>query len=77
MSTPEEILPLYHKSVGEMNRILKPGGIAILLVSDVAAMKDAIRMVPWNQLHFVAIRILGQPAVILGYQKSKKGRDVS
>lgn len=71
LSTPDEILPLYHKSVGEMNRILKPGGIAILLVSDAAAMKDAIRMVPWHQLHFVPIRILGQPAVILGYQKRR------
>jgi tRNA (guanine6-N2)-methyltransferase len=71
LGTPEEMLPLYHKSIGEMHRVLKPGGIAILLVSDVAAMKDAVRMVPWNQLHFVPIRILGLPAVILGYQKSR------
>jgi tRNA (guanine6-N2)-methyltransferase len=71
IGTPEEIIPLYHKSVGEMHRVLKPGGIAILLVSDAPAMKDAIRMVPWQQLHYVPIRILGQPAVILGYQKAK------
>jgi len=71
IGTAEEVVPLYHKSIGEMHRVLKPGGIAILLVSDVAAMKDAIRMVPWNQLHFVPIRILGQPAVILGYQKAR------
>lgn len=71
IGTPEQIMPLYHKSIKEMHRVLKPGGIAILLVSDVAAMKDAIRMVPWNQLHFVPIRILGQPAVILGYQKTR------
>lgn len=71
IGTPEEIIPLYHKSVGEMHRVLKPGGIAILLVSDVAAMKDAIRMVPWKQLQFLPIRILGQPAVILVYQKER------
>jgi hypothetical protein len=32
-------------------------------------MKEAINVVGWKQTDYVPIRILGQPAVILGYRK--------
>jgi 23S rRNA G2445 N2-methylase RlmL len=69
LSTPEEIGPLYRQAVREMDRVLKPKGIAVLLVAEAPVMKDAIRKVEWNQVSYVPIRILGQSAVILTYRK--------
>jgi 23S rRNA G2445 N2-methylase RlmL len=40
---PEEIGPLYARMVREYDRILKPGGQAVLLVADPGRLRDAIR----------------------------------
>ncbi len=69
LSSANEVGPLYRQSVREMDRVLKPAGIAVLLVADPTVMKDAIKKVGWNQLRFTPVRILGQAAVILVYQK--------
>lgn len=71
LSTPEEIGPLYRQSVAEMNRVLKPRGLVVLIVSEPAVMKEAIRKVPWKQQKYVPMRILGQSAVIMVYRKAE------
>ena len=70
MSTPEEIRPLYKKAIAEMDRVLKPGGKAVLLVSDANALRDAIDPVGWKKLRTVPVRILGQKSVIGVYRKN-------
>jgi len=69
MSTPEEIRPLYKQTVREMDRVLKPGGKAVLLVSDVNALKEAIEPVGWKKQRAVNVRILGQRSAIGVYRK--------
>jgi 23S rRNA G2445 N2-methylase RlmL len=72
LSTPQEIGPLYQRAVKEMERVLKPRGRAVLLVAEVAALKDAIRPVGWKQEQFVPVRVLGQRAVIMAYRKTAR-----
>lgn len=69
MSHPEEIEPLYREAVKEMNRVLRPKGKAVLLVSDAAALKAAVRPPGWKQERFIPVRVLGQSAVIMVYRK--------
>jgi len=69
MSNPLEIGPLYQAAVKQMDRVLKPGGRAVLLVSEPAELKQALRPLHWKQEGFVPVRILGQRAVILVYRK--------
>jgi tRNA (guanine6-N2)-methyltransferase len=69
LSTPEEIGPLYRGVVREMDRVLVPGGRAVLLVSDVKALGAAIEPAGWKKLRAVQVRILGQRSTIGVYRK--------
>jgi 23S rRNA G2445 N2-methylase RlmL len=69
LSTPEAIGPLYREAVFEMNRVLRPGGKAVLIVADPRALKEAVRGVGWKQLQNVNIRMLGQRAFIGAFRK--------
>jgi tRNA G10 N-methylase Trm11 len=69
LARPEDIGPLYRQALVEYDRILRPGGRAVLLVSDVGALKDAGRSVGWKQGRTVRVRILGQPAAITVWRK--------
>lgn len=70
LSTPEEIRPLYKAAVREMNRVLRPGGRAVLLVSEVSALRDAVDKVPWKQQRIVQVRVLGQRASMVVFRKT-------
>lgn len=72
LSTPEEIRPLYRGATGEMDRVLRPGGLAVLLVAEVPALRDAVKPLGWAQERQVAVRVLGQRASILVYRKPRK-----
>lgn len=72
LGTPEEIVPLYRESVREMDRVLQPGGKAVLIVSDTGAMRSATERVGWKQQRQVQLRMLGQRAFIGVYQKGKE-----
>jgi 23S rRNA G2445 N2-methylase RlmL len=77
---PEEIGPLYARMVREVDRVLKPGGRAVLLVADAGRLRDAIRGLTadgsdggegagWKALRQVPVQVLGQRAVISVWRK--------
>jgi 23S rRNA G2445 N2-methylase RlmL len=71
LGDPEEIGPLYHTMAGAYDRVLRPGGRAVLLVADVRALKDAARAVRWKHMQDVRVRILGQRATITVWRKER------
>jgi tRNA (guanine6-N2)-methyltransferase len=72
LSSPEEIRPLYRDAVAEMDRVLRPGGMAVLLVSELPALREAVRHASWQQQRLVGVRVLGQRATIVVYRKKKE-----
>jgi 23S rRNA G2445 N2-methylase RlmL len=66
---PEDIGPLYQRALAEYDRVLKPGGKAVLLAADTGALKDAARAVGWKPIRTVRVRTLGQPAAISVWRK--------
>ena len=62
LSTPAEIGPLYREAVFEMDRVLRPGGKAVLIVSDAQALRAAVERVGWKKDRQVSLRVLGQRA---------------
>jgi tRNA (guanine6-N2)-methyltransferase len=74
LGSPEEIGPLYRQVVREMNRVLRPAGRAVLIVSDVSALQESVGAVGWKQERRVNLRVLGQRASICVY-RSRQRRD--
>lgn len=72
LSTPEEIGPLYREVVFEMDRILRGGGKAVLIVADARALREAVQRVGWKQQRQVQVRMLGQRSVIGVFHKARK-----
>jgi 23S rRNA G2445 N2-methylase RlmL len=69
LASPEEVGPLYRRALAEYQRVLRPGGRAVLLVADVAALREAARAVGWKSARQVRVRVLGQPATISVWRK--------
>jgi len=69
LSSPEAIGPLYAAMVREYDRVLRPGGQAVLLVSAVAALRTAARAAGWKSLREVPLRVLGQAAMVTVWRK--------
>jgi 23S rRNA G2445 N2-methylase RlmL len=69
LSTPEEVGPLYGAALAEFDRVLRPGGVAVLLVADTAALRAAARAVGWRAVRQVPVRVLGQKAAALVWRK--------
>jgi tRNA (guanine6-N2)-methyltransferase len=74
LGRPEEIGPLYRDTVAEYDRVLRAGGRAVLLAGAAAPLREAARAVGWKRLREVAVRILGQSAVI-GVWRKPEGSD--
>lgn len=64
LGRPEDIGPLYQGMVQEYQRVLKPGGRAVLLTSEWPVLREAAQAVAWKRLRYLRVRVLGQPAVI-------------
>lgn len=77
LASPEEIGPLYWASVRECQRVLKPGGRAVFLVSEPDALREAIRPHHWQPTRQLRLEVLGQPATIGVWQKPVGGGTVS
>lgn len=69
LSKPEDIPELYDNLVTEWDRVLKPGGRAVLLVAEQDALRSAIAPHAWRPIKQMKVRVLGQPAVLSVWQK--------
>ncbi len=69
LASPEEIGPLYRGLIRESHRVLKDGGKAVLLVSEMKPLREAIRAVRWQPLRELDVRVLGQAATISVWRK--------
>jgi hypothetical protein len=55
--------------VPEYDRVLKSGGRAVLLVSELPPLKEAARGVGWRLEQSLRVRVLGQAAAISVWRK--------
>ena len=69
LSSPEEIVGLYKAAAREWNRVLKPGGRAVLLVMEQDLLNDVLRPYRWNPTRLAKVRLLGQPVILSVWQK--------
>jgi len=69
LSSPDEIGPLYRRAIAEWDRVLKPGGRAVLLVGDPEVLLDAVRRVGWGAQKQYRVRVLGLPAMLSVWRK--------
>ncbi len=69
LSSPDAVGPLYHAMLREYDRVLRPGGVAVLIVSAAAALRSATRAVGWKAHRQLSLRVLGQSAVITVWRK--------
>lgn len=69
LSNPEEIGPLYRSMTQEYDRVLKPGGQAVLLASDAGLLREACESCRWHPTRRIRLRILGQSATISAWRK--------
>jgi 23S rRNA G2445 N2-methylase RlmL len=69
LGKPEEISALYRDMIGQMDRVLKPQGRAVLLVGEPGSLLDAIQPVAWQPQKQYRIRILGLPAFLSVWRK--------
>lgn len=69
LSSPEEIGPLYRDVARECNRVLRPGGKAVLLVADADALRIALQPYRWQPIRQLRAEVLGQGATIGVWQK--------
>jgi 23S rRNA G2445 N2-methylase RlmL len=69
LGRPEDIAPLYRRMLAEYDRVLKPGGRAVLLVSDVQSLQEAAEAARWLALRQLQVRVLGQKAALTVWQK--------
>lgn len=69
LEKPETIGPLYRAVIAECDRVLRPGGLAVLLVSESDVLREAVRPVGWGLRKSVRVRILGQKATLTVWRK--------
>jgi tRNA (guanine6-N2)-methyltransferase len=67
---PEEIGGLYRRMLKEYDRVLRPGGSAVLLVSDRRALREAAKSAGWKPTRHLRVRVLGQAAEISAWRKA-------
>ncbi len=72
LGEPEEIGPLYQQSIREWDRLLKPGGRAVILVGEPQPLLEAVRGVGWSAQKQYRVRVLGLPALISAWRKRER-----
>jgi 23S rRNA G2445 N2-methylase RlmL len=69
LQTPESVKPLYRAVLRECDRVLRPGGKAVLLAADAAALRSAARAAGWRGERELKLLVLGQPAALSVWRK--------
>lgn len=69
LETPASVGPLYRAALAEWDRVLRPGGRAVLVVADAGALRAAARPLSWKESQHVRLRVLGQPALLTVWRK--------
>lgn len=69
LGRPEDIGPLYRRMLAEYDRVLRPDGRAVLLVSEFGLLRDAARAVAWKLDRQLRVRVLGQSAAVTVWRK--------
>jgi 23S rRNA G2445 N2-methylase RlmL len=73
LGEPGEIGPLYRALVAEGDRVLRPGGRAVLLVGRGALLQPAAAAAGWRPQRRLRLRVLGQPAELSVWRKPEAG----
>ncbi|MGL4423777.1 MAG: TRM11 family SAM-dependent methyltransferase, partial [Gemmataceae bacterium] len=69
LSSPEEVVALYQATAPEWDRVLRPGGRAVLLVAEQDALRNAVLPLGWQPSRQLRVRVLGQAAVLSVWNK--------
>ncbi|VTR91180.1 rna methylase : RNA methylase OS=uncultured planctomycete GN=HGMM_F22C11C22 PE=4 SV=1: UPF0020 [Gemmata massiliana] len=69
LSSIEQIGPLYEAAAEEWDRVLKPGGRAVLLAMEHEGLKRRLHAHRWSQARQTRVRLLGQPAILSVWNK--------
>jgi tRNA (guanine6-N2)-methyltransferase len=69
LSSIDKIGPLYEAAAEEWNRVLKPGGRAVLLAMEIEGLKRVLQGHRWSQVRQTRVRLLGAPAVLTVWNK--------
>ncbi|MCS6866316.1 MAG: methyltransferase domain-containing protein [Gemmataceae bacterium] len=69
LSSPDAIEPLYTAAAAEWDRVLKPGGRAVLLVMEQDILKRVLQARRWSATRQMRVRLLGQPCVVSVWNK--------
>lgn len=69
LSSLEAIGPLYEAAAAEWNRVLKPGGRAVLLVMEHETLRRILVARGWTLARHFRVRLLGQPTVLSVWNK--------
>ena len=69
LEKPENIPPLYEAAAAEWDRVLRPGGRAVLLAMEQDALAAPLRYFRWSPTRLLKVRLLGQPTVLSVWQK--------
>ena len=69
LSTPTLVGGLYAAAAAEWDRVLKPGGRAVLLAMEQDLLRDILKPFRWIPSRQLRVRLLGQPAVLSVWQK--------
>jgi tRNA (guanine6-N2)-methyltransferase len=69
LSSPELIPDLYMDCAKEWDRVLRPGGRAVLLAAEQDELRTAVKPFNWKATKEIKVRVLGQSAVLSVWQK--------
>jgi 23S rRNA G2445 N2-methylase RlmL len=72
LGDPAEIGRMYRRMIVEYDRVLRPGGSAVLLVADQTALREAAQRLHWKPGRKLQVRVLGQWATMSSWSKAKE-----
>lgn len=73
LASLDEVAPLYAAAAAEWDRVLRPGGRAVLLVMEHDALRVPLDAIGWKPTRLLKVRVLGQAAVLSVWQKPDRG----